>query len=400
MAAFEIGYRDVDRLNGYLTSEALARLHEAGAVEKLVIGLSADRLAALPVELLGVKSLVCTSALQISNLLYDLTALEELDCSNNPHFNRLPAGLTRLRKLVCRNTSVRRLPGDLVALEELDCSECVGFKRLVPDEDAGEGETEPGHLSRLRTLKCGGTALTELPGNLGALEELDCSECPDLVRLAPEGATPDHLSRLRTLNCSYTHIASIPSAGALEELNCEQCDGLTELPADLPNLRALNCAECAFAGLPDTLTNLESLDCSLCPNLAALPNGMRRLETLRCGSCPALAELPGGLVRVSTLVCSYCPLLRRIPREMVALRILDIQGTHESMAVPGAIMMGLDYYTRTGDYGELRRAKARQSAVWLYMVYRALRVRNHRDVAFRSSEFLVGSRKRPGGEGS
>ena len=79
----------------------------------------------------------------------------------------------------------------------------------------------------------------------------------------------------------------------LEILACGSC----AIP-DLPRLRRLYVRENDnLIRIPDTLHNLEYLDCSYCPNLEVIPD-LTSLRTVECSDCPNLLYVPKKFVDI------------------------------------------------------------------------------------------------------
>jgi Leucine-rich repeat (LRR) protein len=118
---------------------------------------------------------------------------------------------------------------------------------------------------------------------------------------------------------------------------------ITELPDSIGKLiylRYLDLSFTAIKRLPHficKLCNLQILNLSQCPYLAALPRDMHKLinlQILNLSHCPDLAALPRDLhklINLQILNLSHCPKLAAWPRDMhklINLRHLDFAGTN------------------------------------------------------------------------
>jgi hypothetical protein len=172
----------------------------------------------------------------------------------------------------------------------------------------------------------------KLPENLDA-EVFDFSQCPDFEKL-PRGL------RCFELNLSNTRVRKLPDDLSVESiLNLSGCTELVELPAGL-KLGTLHLRGCqSLAALPEEL-DVWFLDLTGCWNLhtwpkrAAIHSG--RL-TLR--GCTALTELPAYLGPVAALNVRDCPNLRDLPDQLRITGWIDVaqSGLAETRRLPAAL---------------------------------------------------------------
>ena len=100
----------------------------------------------------------------------------------------------------------------------------------------------------------------------------------------------------------------------------ECCAAVTTIPANLPNLRMLECYSCPLlTHIPPTLLNLEILICYKCPRLAVLPPTLTNLYYLRCYKCPLLTAIPLTYSSLEKLCHSKCPLMKVKPGQTTTL---------------------------------------------------------------------------------
>ena len=114
-------------------------------------------------------------------------------------------------------------------------------------------------------LYCENTNIREIPESLNCLEELNCNNCKNLIKI-PE------IKTLKKLYCGETKISEIPETlNCLEELYCSYCDNLRKIP-EIKTLKKLVCSTTNISEIPETLDCLEELNCSFCLNLIKIPN--------------------------------------------------------------------------------------------------------------------------------
>jgi hypothetical protein len=136
-----------------------------------------------------------------------------------------------------------------------------------------------------------------------------------------EDVTIHNILSLTTLTISNTEVVSIPETLVnLEELDCSDCPLLTKIPETLVNLTLLNCGDCPLlTKIPETLVNLEELDCRSNPRLVGIPETLVNLTTLSCSDCLLLTKIPETLVNLEELSCHSNPRLVEIPKTLVNL---------------------------------------------------------------------------------
>jgi Leucine-rich repeat (LRR) protein len=160
-----------------------------------------------------------------------------------------------------------------------------------------------------------------MPNSLTSLLAQDLPQVTSLPRLPVQqlnildiawtGITslPEQLSQLRALNCSYSRIQHLPALPSCETLDLRQC---RQLPA---NLLQLNCFGCtALRQLPEQLpAGLRVLQVGKCTSLEQLPELPPSLVTPSCSGCSSLQQLPDvSRCRVQNLSLHGCVALTRM----------------------------------------------------------------------------------------
>lgn len=256
----------------------------------------------------------------LASQLQPLTAcsrLTELTIDVSKDLQELPAleqcqQLQRLRVLRC--DALQQLPilTSCTQLEHLECWGCDALQALPPHLPAQLQElniyscNSLTHLPdlnpsqpQLRRLHVGGKELRELPQNLSTctrLEDLDCSNCPNLGKL-PSLTSCARLQRLATHRCQkLTALPDLSSCTMLKELQCVGCTGLLDFPSlsSCGQLTLLQIDGCRFnsselRGLPPDLQGCAQLE-----TLVYRPwyNGIRAVEQLPdLSACTALKEV-------------------------------------------------------------------------------------------------------------
>ncbi|XAR53694.1 hypothetical protein NMG60_11022344 [Bertholletia excelsa] len=209
-----------------------------------------------------------------------------------PIVNNLPK-LTHLLLRGC--TELLRLPfiHGIKTLEVLDLSGSCKVEELK--------DQTLENLSDLEIFDLSGTAVANLPSNLGNPHHLSLKECAQLEDLAFIG----RLKRLKVLDVSKAPFRTLPSLAKLSNLrrlSLLNCPNLVELPdwSSLEKLEELNLQGCsALKELQGTsfekLSCLQRLDLSdtlikRLPSLSSLTN-LRHLLLKRCAKVKEIPEL-------------------------------------------------------------------------------------------------------------
>ncbi|KAL7668809.1 hypothetical protein ACOME3_009493 [Neoechinorhynchus agilis] len=249
--------------------------------------------------------------------------LEELFLDSN-QLRDLPKSLfraTQLRRLTISDNEINRLPvdiGNLHLLQELDCSRNEIFD--LPEEirycqnlqvlDASGNPLQNGlpsaitSLMNLSHLTLNDISLTQLPDNIGNLENLRCLEAREnLLRLIPDSLC--EIVRLITLDLGNNEIGKLPnSIGQLHNLRELWLDvnELTLIPEEIAHLKRLQCIDLSSNKLTvltdqiGELTSLTSLELSQ-NRLKRIPETIGRLKSLTILKVDqnALETLPNSL---------------------------------------------------------------------------------------------------------
>lgn len=202
----------------------------------------------------------------------------------------------------------------------------------------------------IKELDYSGSELKTLPILPGGLKILNCTDCPNLVRLSTDGTLPEGLNELecpgcpklkslpslpdslKTLSCDYC--ISLKTLGpnntlpmSLTDLNCEGCVNLKSIPILPDGLEYLNCDGCLkIKNLPDLPDTLLHLYCNKLTSLIAIPPLPKILTKLYCSWCESLKSIPTLPDFLIELICHGCTKLTRLPDLPDSLIYLDISG--------------------------------------------------------------------------
>ncbi|CAI5478648.1 unnamed protein product [Closterium sp. Yama58-4] len=262
-----------------------------------------------------------------------LTELEELLITNGREFVSLPEHfgdvLPRLRKLTIRNChQLIRLPESITSLRWLGTlivSQCENFTlrgsnfghlpalKLLVLEGVGFTRLPPSfcHLTSLEALSLNSSVIQKLPANfshLTALKALCLSNLLDLDALPGDLGALANLEALKVYNAilfqpfpaSFTKLTSLKS---LELRDCFRGQ-LPKALGELGSLQELKLSFLAIGVLPVSLlrlTRLQTLEVRYCGSLSQVPArldtlvGLKRLEVTSCrrlsGPLPGLPPL-------------------------------------------------------------------------------------------------------------
>ncbi len=227
---------------------------------------------------------------------------------------------TSLKTLRCFGNKLTELPELPVSLTYLECS--------------GNQLTEMLSLPEsLEILSCRGNQITALPELPESLNSLNCSDNPLTVLPAlPEKleylncsnnqitALPELPESLNSLDCSdnqLTEPLALPEA--LEYLYCSN-NQLSVLPSLPETLKRLNCSSNQLTVLPALPEALEYLNCEY-NNLTSLPKLPDSLTELDCSlnQLPVLPELPNGLAYLYCSSNQLTALPETLPAELTYL---------------------------------------------------------------------------------
>ncbi len=238
--------------------------------------------------------------------LQSVNLLEFPDVTNED-IDKLFKNCPKLNILLIKSDKISKLPPEAAQLQQLFCSDCPNLNSL------------PEGMDKLQQLFCSGCPINSLPEGMDKLQQLDCSGCPNLNNL-PEG-----MDKLQQLFCYDCPINSLPAGmDKLQQLFCSRCP-INSLPAGMDKLQQLFCSDCPnLNSLPEGMDKLQKLDCSGCPNLNSLPEKMDKLQELFCSFCP-INSLPAGMDKLQKLYCSGCP-INSLPVGMDKLQKLDCSG--------------------------------------------------------------------------
>ncbi len=238
--------------------------------------------------------------------LQSVNLLEFPDVTNED-IDKLFKNCPKLNILLIKSDKISKLPPEAAQLQQLFCSDCPNLNSL------------PEGMDKLQQLFCSGCPINSLPAGMDKLQKLFCRDCPNLNSL-PEG-----MDKLQELDCGFCPINSLPAGmDKLQKLYCYGCPNLNSLPEGMDKLQDLLCSGCPINSLPEGMDKLQKLDCSSCP-INSLPEGMDKLQKLFCTYCP-INSLPEGMDKLQELNCSGCPNLNSLPEGMDKLQELLCNG--------------------------------------------------------------------------
>ncbi|MFN3404696.1 MAG: T9SS type A sorting domain-containing protein [Cytophagaceae bacterium] len=336
----------------------------------LYLGCSHNNLSQLPELPAQLQYLDC-AGMNLSSLPVLPGGLLNLNCSDNS-ISVLPQLPNSLRYLHCSGNNINCLPnlppfqhfysscGTAVCIPEgyylipdvnfrnwlkdyypscflgefinTSCSEVVNEEYLSVYAHGISDLTGIGLFVNLKTLHCGGNALSVLPDLPATLTDLQCSS-------SSLSSLPELPAGLVSLVCSYCNLTTLPKLpGNLEHLNCvgnkltslpqlpstlksigahsNQLTSLPELPVSLnniyltgnkisqlpslpPNLHLLECSGNLLTNIPELPSSLRILGIAQ-NNISSLPKLTDHLEFINCkdNSISSLPDLPPTLTEI------------------------------------------------------------------------------------------------------
>ncbi|ESQ39637.1 hypothetical protein EUTSA_v10000750mg [Eutrema salsugineum] len=232
--------------------------------------------------------------------------LQRLNLEGCTTLKTLPCGMKNMERLAFLNlkgcTSFESLPEmNLISLKTLTLSGCSKFKEF------------PLISENIEALYLDGTAISQLPTNMGSLQRLvvlNMKNCRMLEKI------PDRVGELK----------------ALQELIFSDCLNLKDFP-EIINMNSLNILlldGTAIAVMPQ-IPSLQYLCLSRNDKISCLPAGIRQLSLLKwldlkyCKSLTSVPEFPPNL---QCLDAHGCSLLKTVSKPLA--RIMPTEQNHSS----------------------------------------------------------------------
>ncbi|XP_016478247.1 putative disease resistance RPP13-like protein 1 [Nicotiana tabacum] len=179
----------------------------------------------------------------------------------------------------------------------------------------------------------------ELTQYLGSLEDLDITECGDLISLWDGKSSIEHLSNLKNLGiskcpqlkCLSLEENALPQTP--ESLSICECSNFENLPCGFDNalslrqLRIRSCPKIVSLDVAELSTMLKRVEIAHCVALETLPHRSHCLEELKIDGCPSLRS-------IST---------HRLP---TTLKVLQIDNCRELASVSDTLLQGSSSFER------------------------------------------------------
>ncbi|TXG67522.1 hypothetical protein EZV62_008797 [Acer yangbiense] len=239
----------------------------------------------------------CWILVEFPSSVQQLNKLRNLSLGGCSNVTKFPLTSTSIERLNLIGTAIEEVPPSvqsLTNLTELYLSECTRLKNIPTGicklkslltldlDDCSELETFPEILETmefLKSLELRGSAIKELPPSiehLTGLQRLSLSNCKNLEMLP----------------------SSICNLSSLEKLYFSNCSKLNKLPDNLGNLKSLKLLSVwgsaielggnMFESLPKSIKHLSWLeylsvrDCNMLQSLTELPAALQQLEAINC----------------------------------------------------------------------------------------------------------------------
>ena len=200
--------------------------------------------------------------------------------------------------------------------------------RKVLNKSSVSDAVSTDELNNIYKLDISGCKIASLEGieNLGALEELDCSNNP-LTTVSFAGFYS--LKKLDVSDCSELKLLEC-SFGVLSSLDVSNCPKLEKIDCALNNLTELNVSTCyGLKFLYAAANNLKSLDLSNILCIYQVSCGDNDLEDINLGYCPDLNEISAYNNLLTGIDTTGCPKLKNLDLDDNPLAFLDVSMNKE-----------------------------------------------------------------------
>eukprot|EP00261_Vitis_vinifera_P039751 XP_019080994.1 PREDICTED: TMV resistance protein N isoform X2 [Vitis vinifera] len=272
--------------------------------------------------------------------LESLEMLQLANCSNFEKFPEIQRDMKSLHWLVLGGTAIKELPSSiyhLTGLRELSLYRCKNLRRLPSSicrleflhgiylHGCSNLEAFPDiikDMENIGRLELMGTSLKELPPSiehLKGLEELDLTNCENLVTLPSSICNIRSLERLVLQNCSKLQelpknpmtlqCSDMIGLCSLMDLNLSGCNLMGgAIPSDLwclSSLRRLNLSGSNIRCIPSGISQLRILQlnhCKMLESITELPSSLRVLDAHDCTRLDTLSSL-SSLLQCSLFSC-------------------------------------------------------------------------------------------------
>ena len=266
--------------------------------------------------------------------------LQLANCSNFEKFPEIQRDMKSLHWLVLGGTAIKELPSSiyhLTGLRELSLYRCKNLRRLPSSicrleflhgiylHGCSNLEAFPDiikDMENIGRLELMGTSLKELPPSiehLKGLEELDLTNCENLVTLPSSICNIRSLERLVLQNCSKLQelpknpmtlqCSDMIGLCSLMDLNLSGCNLMGgAIPSDLwclSSLRRLNLSGSNIRCIPSGISQLRILQlnhCKMLESITELPSSLRVLDAHDCTRLDTLSSL-SSLLQCSLFSC-------------------------------------------------------------------------------------------------